>query len=73
MLNTIDEKVLCIGSEEGMTNSDHEEADTRIVLHVQDALERGSTKIMICTVDTDVVVILISQFYCLIDHYPDAD
>ena len=66
-------KVLCIGSEEEMANSDHEEADTRIVLHVHDSLERGSRKIMIRTVDTDVIVILIGHFYSIVDHYPDAD
>ena len=56
-----------------MANSDHEEADTRIVLHVYDSLERGSRKIMIRTVDTDVIVILIGHFYSIVDHYPDAD
>ena len=56
-----------------MANSDHEEADTRIVLHVHDSLERGSRKIMIRTVDADVIVILIGHFYSIVDHYPDAD
>ena len=51
-----------------MANSDHEEADTRIVLHVHDSLERGSRKIMIRTVDTDVIVILIGHFYSIVDH-----
>ena len=35
--------------------------------------ERGSRKIMIRTVDTDVIVILIGHFYSIVDHYPDAD
>ena len=39
----------------------HEEADTRIMLHVADAAEHGFKKIMVRTVDTDVVVILISH------------
>ena len=69
----LDEKILCIGSEKEMTTSDHEEADTRIVLQVHDSLERGSRKIMIRTVDTDVVVILIGHFHSIVDHYPDAD
>ena len=30
-------------------------------------------KIMIRTVDTDVIVILIGHFYSIVDHYPDAD
>lgn len=55
-----------------MPASDHEESDTRIVLHVNDSLERGLRIIMIRTVDTDVVVILISQFHSVIDRYPEA-
>ena len=55
-------KVLCNGSDHVMADSDHEEADTRIVLHETDALRRGANKIIICTVDTDVVIILIGQF-----------
>ena len=39
----------------------HEEADTRIMLHVADAAEHGFKKIMVRTVDPDVVVILISH------------
>ena len=45
-----------------MADSDHEEADTRIVLHVNHALQRGTNKILIRTVDTDVIVTLIGQF-----------
>ena len=55
-----------------MAASDHEESDTRMVLHVNASLERGLRIIMIRTVDTDVVVILISQFHSIIDRYPDA-
>ena len=38
----------------------HEEADTRIILHVKDAVQTGMRQIMIRTVDTDVVVIAMS-------------
>ena len=38
----------------------HEEADTRIMLHIADAYKQGYTKILVRTVDTDVVVIAIS-------------
>lgn len=55
-----------------MADSDHEEADTQIVLHVKDSLQRGANKILIHTVDTDVVVILIGQFHKVIDRYPNA-
>ena len=52
--------MLCNGSDHMMADSDHEEADTRIVLHVNDALQRGANKIIIRTVDTDVIIILIA-------------
>lgn len=56
-----------------MANSDHEEADTRIILHVYDSLESGLRKIMIRTVDTDVVVILIGEFHNIVDNYPSVE
>ncbi|XP_076078833.1 uncharacterized protein LOC143048849 [Mytilus galloprovincialis] len=43
----------------------HEEADTRILLHVADAVKSGMQKIMIRTVDTDVVVIAVSAVHKL--------
>ena len=39
----------------------HEEADTRLVLHLLDAAHAGHEKIMIRTCDTDVVVIILSK------------
>ncbi len=66
------DEVLSIGSDHQMPTSDHEESDTRIILHVNDSLERGLRSIMIRTVDTDVVVILISQFHSVIDRFPEA-
>ena len=56
-----------------MTNSDHEEANTRIMLHVYESLASGSRKIMIRTVDTDVVVILIGEFHNMVDDYPNVE
>ena len=38
----------------------HEEADTRIFVHVADAVKEGHQKFSICTVDTDVVILAIS-------------
>ena len=35
----------------------HEEADTRLLLHAADAVQKGCKKVTIRTVDTDVVVI----------------
>jgi len=42
-----------------MNKSDHEEADSRISLHVHYTLREGATSILVRTVDTDVVVILV--------------
>ena len=39
-----------------------EEADTRLLLHVADAVQKGYSKVYIRTVDTDVVVITIAMF-----------
>lgn len=39
----------------------HEEADTRIILHLEDAVKEGKTKVSIRTVDTDVVVLAVSS------------
>ena len=38
----------------------HEEADSRIMLHITDAAERGFNKILVRTVDTDVVVLAVA-------------
>ncbi len=56
-----------------MASSDQEEADARIVLHVHDSLERGSRKLMMHTVGTDIIVILYGHRYSIIDRYPDAE
>ena len=43
----------------------HEEADTRLLLHGADAARRGYTKVMVRTVDTDFVVIAVTEFQYL--------
>ena len=40
----------------------HEEADTRIIIHAFDAANKGSKNITIRTVDTDVVVLAVTYF-----------
>ncbi len=35
-----------------MADSDHEEVDTRIVLHMNDSLQGGASTILVRTVDT---------------------
>ena len=52
---------------------DHEEADTRLLIHLQNAFERGSTTCLVHTVDTDVLFLVIGQFYELVTLYPAAD
>ena len=38
----------------------HEEADTRMILHLADAVNQGFQKILLRTVDTDVVVLAVA-------------
>jgi len=57
--------VLCSTGQSDLTNlapCSHEEADTRLLLHVSDAVQKGSTKVTIRTVDTDVVVLAVAAF-----------
>ena len=56
-------EVLCSPEHDtsGLESCNHEEADTRIFLHRQDGMERlGLNRVVIHTVDTDVVVLGIS-------------
>ncbi len=60
--------VICKGSHTGsMGVSDHEEADTRMCIHIQDAMQKGAKKILLRTVDTDVIVILAGNFFFTIN------
>ncbi len=70
---TSGESVLHSGSTNAMPNCNHEEADTRIVVHMQQALQQGMRKIEVRTVDTDVVVILVGAFCALSGIQPLAD
>ena len=56
-----------------MQDCNHEEADTRIVVHVQHALKHGAKTVQIRTVDTDIIVILVGVFYDLAVIQPEAD
>ena len=59
-------------SSHSMLPCNHEEADTRILIHLLDALEHGSSTCLVGTVDTDVVVILIGKFHALLTQYSAA-
>lgn len=56
-----------------MGECSQEEADTRVVVHLIDAMKNGATTVMIRTVDTDIIVILIGQFFRLCSIYQDID
>ena len=51
----------------------HEEADTRIVVHLQHALKQGAKTVLVRTVDTDVIVILAGLFNDLVVLQPLTD
>ena len=70
---TSGQAVVCIGNNIPMQNCNHEEADTRIVVHVLHALKQGEQTICVRTVDTDVVVILAGTFHDLVATQPLAD
>ena len=53
-----EEHVIVRGNNLDMVKTDHEEADTRMVLHKLNALQRGPTICLIRTVDTDVVILI---------------
>ena len=58
--------VISRGTTHCMQLCGHEEADTRILVHLEDALANGSTTCLVRTVDTDVIVIIIGKFHALI-------
>ena len=64
---------MCRGSDQSMPDCDHEEADSRICVHVSDALHKGAHDVLIRTVDTDVVVIPVGSFFHLKTTYPDMN
>ena len=60
---TQEENVLCsvTGSDlTGLAPGSHEEADTRIFVHVADTISKGCKKVFIRTVDTDVIAIAVA-------------
>lgn len=57
--------VVSKGRGQTMSECIHEEADTRIVVHLLHALQQGNMKVKVRTVDTDILVILIGQFFSL--------
>ncbi len=62
-----------LGSGSPMQSCNHEEADTRVVVHILHALEHGERTVLVRTVDTDVVVILVGTFHDLAAVQPLLD
>ena len=48
---------------------DHEKADSRIALHLYNAMKNDARNILVCTVDSDVIVILVGLFS---NFHPDT-
>jgi len=61
----IGESVICKGSDQPMQLCHQGEVDTRMCIHIIDALEKGARNILVNTVDTDVVVLLASIYFQL--------
>ena len=62
---TCGEHAICTQENADCTNiqpCNHEEADSRIFVHVRDAARKGCKRLLIRTVDTDVVVLAIANF-----------
>jgi hypothetical protein len=62
------ESVICSNGElsfPSLMPCNHEEADSRLFLHCKDLASHGHKEIVICTVDTDVVIIETSMFHKL--------
>ena len=67
-----DEKTLC-NHPDCIAVTDHEEADTRIFLHLKDALAKGFQYIGIQSLDTDVFVIMLGHIHQLEATYNFTD
>lgn len=62
---TVGKQVVCSQDDADLSTLSpcfHEEADTRLLLHVADAAKKGCTTACVRTVDTDVVVLSIATF-----------
>ena len=70
---TSNESIISIGNASSMPNCSHEEADTRIVVHLLHSVQMGNKKIFVKTVDTDMIVILLGNFEEISELCPDID
>ena len=51
------------GVETQLKDCSHEEADSRMILHIADIVSNGRTRIVVRTVDSDVLVLCIAYFF----------
>lgn len=67
VISTCNSDVLCNLSRDlsRLAPCNHEEADTRIILHLEDAVQEGNNRISIRTIDTDVLVLAVTAAQCL--------
>ena len=65
--------VTAAGASHYMPECNHEEADTRMLVHLQDALENGANTCLVRTVDTDVIVIIVEKVHYIHEQHPAAD
>lgn len=65
--------MIALGTEIAMGRCNHEEADTRLVVHVVHSQQNCNHSIVVHTVDTDVVVIMTAVFHQLKKEFPLAD
>ena len=63
VVTTVNNLVLCNHQQDlaGLSPCTHEEADTRMMLHLKDAVTKGHSKVAVRTVDTDVVVLAVTS------------
>ena len=70
LVTTAGMSVASTGVSHNMQACNHEEADTRMLVHLQDALDNGATTCLVRKVDTDVVVIFVGS---LLERHPAAN
>ena len=58
VITTSGTTAVLLGTSRSMGPCDHEKADTRLLIHLQDAIQNSCTKCVVRTVDTDVVCLL---------------
>jgi len=69
LATTTDPLVASTSISRNMEACNHEEVDARRLVHLQDS----ETTCLVCTVDTDLVIILVGKFHGLLERHPAAN